>query len=163
MVMRVGAARPSGLRYQVVTLSDWSGSTDADETSHHPQSTLIAIVDDDRWAREGMHSFVVSLGYRGAMFASAEEYLQSELKRFTKCLILDVHLPAMSGPDLQARLINDEYRTPVIFVTAQFEQHVRDRVIAAGAFAYLTKPCDESILIDCLANAVGKEWSETRS
>jgi FixJ family two-component response regulator len=161
--MRMGAARPSGLQDQVAALSNWSGSTDAHRTSHHSQSALIAIVDDDRWAREGMRSFVVSLGYLGATSASAEEYLKSELKRRATCLILDVHLPGMSGPDLQARLISDGYRTPVIFVTAQFEQHVRDRVIAAGAFAYLTKPCDESILIDCLANAVGKEWSETRS
>jgi FixJ family two-component response regulator len=163
MVMGMGAARPSGLQHRVAALSHWSGWTDADETSHQSQSALIAIVDDDRWAREGMHSFVVSLGYLGATFVSAEEYLESELKPCAKCLILDVHLPGMSGPDLQARLINDGCRTPVIFVTAQFEQHVRDRVIVAGAFAYLTKPCDENTLIDCLANAVSKEEPGARS
>jgi FixJ family two-component response regulator len=162
MVMGMGAARPSGLQHRLAVLSHWSGSTDAGEALHYPQSALIAIVDDDRWAREGMHGFVESLGYRGAMFASAEEYLESESKRCAACLILDVHLTGMSGPDLQERLINDGYHTPVIFVTAQFEQHARNRVVAAGALAYLTKPWDESILIDCLANAVGKEWPAAR-
>jgi FixJ family two-component response regulator len=110
-----------------------------------------------------MQGFVESLGYVCVMFASAEEYLESESKQWATCLILDVHLTGMSGPDLQARLINDGYCPPTVFVTAQFEQHARDRVIAAGALAYLTKPWDESILIDCLANAVGKEWRAARS
>lgn len=117
-------------------------------------NTLIAIVDDDPWAREGMSSFVGSLGYLGATFGSAEDYLASEQKRRAGCLIVDVHLCGMSGPDLQARLLADGYCTPVIFVTAQFEEHVRDRVMQAGALGYLTKPWDERALITCLEDAV---------
>lgn len=118
------------------------------------RKALIAIVDDDPWVREGMNSFVGSLGYLGATFMSAEEYLDSDLKRRTGCLILDVHLCGMSGPDLQTRLLADGYCTPVIFVTAQFEEHVRDRVMRAGALGYLTKPWDERALITFLEDAV---------
>jgi CheY-like chemotaxis protein len=135
--------------------------SNAGRNSNYSRNELIAIVDDDQWAREGMNSFVVSLGYLGVMFESAEEYLESELKKSTQCLILDVHLSGMSGPDLQARLLTDGYCPPVIFVTGRFEQHVRDRVIKAGAFGYLTKPCDESVLIDCLKNAVGRQRPST--
>jgi FixJ family two-component response regulator len=122
----------------------------------HARNSLIAIVDDDQWAREGMNSFVASLGYFGAMFMSAEEYLGSNLKQRAECLILDVHLCGMSGPDLQARLRAEGYRTPIIFMTAKFEARVRDRVMGAGALGYLTKPCDENILINCLERAVGR-------
>ncbi len=118
------------------------------------RNTLIAIVDDDPWAGEGMNSFVVSLGYLGVTFVSAEEYLNSKLKERTRCLILDVHLGGMSGPELQARLLADGYCTPIIFVTAKFEEHVRDRVMGAGAFGYLIKPCDETTLLNCLEQAI---------
>jgi FixJ family two-component response regulator len=122
----------------------------------HARNSLIAIVDDDQWAREGMNSLVSSLGYFGATFMSAEEYLGSNLKRRAGCLILDVHLCGMSGPDLQTRLRAEGYCTPIIFMTAKFEERVRDRVMGAGALGYLTKPCDERVLIDCLERAVGR-------
>lgn len=127
-----------------------------DRDSDRFRNGLIAIVDDDPWASEGLNSFIASLGYLGATFISAEEYLASELKDRTRCLILDVHLCGMSGPDLQARLLADGLCTPVIFVTAQFQEHVRDLVMGAGAVGYLTKPCDEGALIDSLERAVGR-------
>jgi CheY-like chemotaxis protein len=131
-----------------------SASNDTDHNGNYHRNELIAVVDDDRWAREGMNSFVASLGYLGAMFMSAEEYLGSELKQHTRCLILDVHLCGMSGPDLQARLLADGYCTPIIFVSALFEERVRDQVMNAGAFGYLTKPCDEITLMNCLERAI---------
>lgn len=140
-----GAARDNGVRISAAPI-DIKPAQDA----------LIAIVDDDRWACEGMNNFVESLGYHGAMFMSAEQYLGSSLKQRTGCLILDVHLCGMSGPDLQTRLLADGYRTPVIFVTALFEERVRIRVMEAGALGYLTKPCDETVLTSCLERAVGR-------
>lgn len=127
----------------------------ANAFTRHARNALIAIVDDDQWAREGMNSFIESLGYFGATFMSAEDYLESDLKRRTGCLILDVHLCGMSGPDLQARLRADGYCTPIIFVSAQFEDRVRERVMAAGAFGYFAKPCDQRGLVNCLEQAVG--------
>lgn len=119
------------------------------------KNVLISIVDDDHWACDGMNSIVVSLGYSGVSFQSAEEYLASELKQRTRCLILDVHLGGMSGPELQIRLLADGDCTPIIFVTGKVEEHVRDRVMGAGALGYLSKPCDENILLKCLERAIG--------
>jgi len=131
------------------------GSHKAGRKSGRARNRLIAIVDDDQWAREGINALIASLGYSSATFVSAEEYLGSESEPYTACLILDVHLPGMSGPELQDRLTADGGRTPIVFVTGQFDERVRNRVIDAGALAYLTKPCDESALISCLVRALG--------
>lgn len=120
-------------------------------------SELIAIVDDDQGARDGLSALFDSLGYRSAVFASAEEYLSSKLKADTGCLILDVHLPGMSGPDLQSLLVVDGNRTPIVFVTGRFEQNIRNRVIAAGALDYLIKPFIEKAVVDCIEKALGPE------
>jgi FixJ family two-component response regulator len=116
---------------------------------------LIAIIDDDRCAREGINALIASLGYSSATFMSAEEYLGSDSKLHTACLILDVHLPGMSGPDLQSYLMADGGKIPIVFVTALFDERVKNRVIGAGALGYLIKPCDESALISCLVKAIG--------
>src|ERR1700739_600063 len=120
-------------------------------------SELIASVDDDQGARDGLSALFDSLGYRSAVFASAEEYLSSKLKADTGCLILDVHLPGMSGPDLQSLLVVDGNCTPIVFVTGRFEQNIRSRVIAAGALDYLIKPFIEKAVVDCIEKALGPE------
>jgi CheY-like chemotaxis protein len=109
---------------------------------------LITIVDDDECACAGLRALIESLGRRTATFASAEDYLASDIREDTACLILDVHLPGMSGPDLQAHLIAEGRWQPTVFVTGRFEEHVQKRVIEAGALGYLTKPCNEKALLD---------------
>lgn len=122
----------------------------------HLQTELIAVVDDDGYARAGLCALIESLGHSAAMFASAEDYLASGTNESTACLFLDVHLPGMSGPDLQAYLIAAERCPPIIFATGRFEQHVRDRVLEAGALAYLTKPCSEKALLDCIGRVLAQ-------
>lgn len=124
---------------------------------------LITIVDDDDCVREGLSALIGSLGRRTATFASAEDYLASDSRVKTACLILDVHLPGMSGPDLQAHLIADGCCPPTIFVTGRFEEHVRKRVIEAGALGYLNKPCNEKILFDYIDKALCQTMSAGRS
>jgi FixJ family two-component response regulator len=118
---------------------------------------LIAIIDDDQSILDGLSALFESLGYRSAVFPSAEEYLLSRLKTDTRCLIVDVHLRGMSGPDLQSHLIADGNCTPIVFITGRFEQIVRNRVIAAGALDYLIKPFIEKSVIDCIQKALGAE------
>jgi CheY-like chemotaxis protein len=137
-------------------LAEMPGSRKAGRKSGRVRNGLIAIVDDNQCARDGIDALIASLGYTSATFMSAEEYLRSDCKQRIACLILDVHLPGMSGPDLQARLIADGDRTPIVFVTALFDERVRGRVIEAGALGYLSKPFDESALISCLVRAVGR-------
>jgi CheY-like chemotaxis protein len=114
----------------------------------------MAVIDDSTDAREGLHALILSLGYKCKAFESAEDFLRSGSKADTACLILDVHLPRMSGPDLQAHLIASGYFIPIVFVSGRFEERIRSQVLAAGALAYLTKPYDESALLACLEKAL---------
>jgi FixJ family two-component response regulator len=118
------------------------------------KSHVISIIDDDPSVREATQSLIRSLGYDAQVFASAEEYLQSERLTDSSCLITDLHMPGMSGTDLQDRLIADGYQIPIIFVTAYYEDRIRDRVMDAGAFGFLRKPFNDESLIACLDRAL---------
>jgi FixJ family two-component response regulator len=115
---------------------------------------VISIIDDDESVREATARLIRSLGYRSAVFASADDYLRSEVARQSDCVITDLHMPGMSGTDLQDRLTADGRRTPIIFITAYFEEKIRARVLDAGAFGFLSKPFDENALIECVDRAL---------
>lgn len=117
---------------------------------------VISIIDDDASVREATARLIRSLDYRAAMFSSAEEYLQSDQLRDSSCLITDLNMPGMNGTDLQDRLIAQGHRTPMIFMSAYFEEKVRDRVFDAGASGFLRKPFDEKSLIACLDKALAE-------
>ena len=121
---------------------------------------VISIIDDDESVREATKSLVRSLGYKAAVFESAEEYLQSDRLKDSSCLITDLHMPGMSGADLQDRLIADGRQIPMIFVTAYYEEKVRDRVLDAGAYGFLRKPFNDESLIECLDKALTASSSE---
>ena len=126
-----------------------------------PRLRVISIIDDDASVREAIARLVRSLGHRAAVFSSAEEYLQSGRVRDSDCLITDLNMPGMSGAALQDRLIADGLRTPIIFMTAYFEEKVSARALQAGASGFLRKPFEDDSLIDCLTKAL--KQSENRS
>jgi FixJ family two-component response regulator len=109
-------------------------------TAYLPEATMISIVDDDVSVREATKRWVRSLGYSAAAFASAEEFLLSGKVNDTECVITDVHMPGLSGIELQSHLISQGNRTPIIFVTAFPEERTRTRALEAGAIGFLTKP-----------------------
>ena len=115
---------------------------------------MISIVDDDAIVREATLSLVRSLGFTGVTFASAEDFLHSDCVTDTACLIADVHLPGLSGIELQIRLRAEGSRIPVIMMTAYPEARTRARALDAGAIAFLSKPYDTNSLIDCLDRAL---------
>lgn len=115
----------------------------------------VAIIDDDVWARRGISDLVSSLGYRTLMFASAEEFLQSSSVEESACVITDLQMPGMNGLELQRRLKDRSKGPNVILVTAYPDENSRARALAAGAFGFLSKPFDETRLIQCLAEAAG--------
>jgi FixJ family two-component response regulator len=118
------------------------------------KAPLIAIVDDDDSFRRATTSFVRSLGYMAAAFASAEAFLQSDRVGDTDCLITDVQMPGMDGIELQSRLIAQGHRLPVIFITAFPEMKARGQALAAGAAGFLDKPFSDQSLITCLNEAL---------
>jgi FixJ family two-component response regulator len=115
---------------------------------------VISIIDDDPSVREATARLVRSLGYRAAVFSSAEEFLQSDHVRDSACLITDLQLSGMSGAGLQDRLVADGDRTPMIFMTAYFDDKIRARVLQAGAFGFLRKPFADDSLIESLDKAL---------
>jgi FixJ family two-component response regulator len=117
------------------------------------QVKMISIVDDDSFVRQATQSLLRSVGYGAVTFASAEEFLQSDEIAATSCLITDVHMPGLSGVELQSLLLAQGYHMPMIFVTAFVEEKTRARALKAGAMAFLIKPFDVNRLIECVHRA----------
>jgi FixJ family two-component response regulator len=104
------------------------------------QGTLISVVDDDVSTRESLPDLLKTFGFLTRSFASAEEFLASEALPDTRCLILDVSMPGMSGPQLQLELIDRGLKMPIIFITARYDQYLRADLLAKGAVECLHKP-----------------------
>ncbi len=113
----------------------------------------IGIIDDDESVRRALRRLVQSAGLNVETFATAEEFLESSEQRLRDCLILDVHLPGMSGRDLQQRLIAEGRQVAIVFITAYPDQRVREEVLRAGAVAFLEKPFEEQSLLDAVDRA----------
>ena len=117
---------------------------------------LISIVDDDESFRDSMRRLVKSLGYSGAVYASAAEFLASPRLAVTDCLVADIHMPEMSGVELYRRLIGTGQEIPTILVTAYPDDCVQEQMLSEGVRCYLRKPLEEAVLIDCLHSAVAR-------
>jgi len=115
---------------------------------------LMAIVDDDDALRNSLDDLLQSVGFRVQGFASAEAFLRAQHAPETACLILDVRLPGMNGLELQRQLGAAHWRLPIIFVTAYADANVRARALAAGAVAFLSKPCREEDLLNAIDAAL---------
>jgi FixJ family two-component response regulator len=118
------------------------------------EALLIAIVDDDQLARDGIRELVESLGYTAATFTSAEQFLQSAVLAQTTCLITDLQMPGLSGLDLQQELQSRGNHTPVIVITAYPNAKHRTRALNNGAVGFLSKPFDDRSLMECLTAAI---------
>jgi FixJ family two-component response regulator len=114
----------------------------------------ISIVDDDASVRAATARLLRSMGFSAQTFASAKEFLSSAQLHETACLIADVEMPGMSGVELQDHLIATGHTIPTIFITAFPDERVRDRALNAGAIDFLSKPFDESRLLECVEQAL---------
>jgi FixJ family two-component response regulator len=116
---------------------------------------LVAVVDDNESVRESLPDLLQQVGLAVQAFASAEEFLASGAVDRTNCLVLDVGLPGMSGPELQQDLLRRGKDIPIVFITAQGDKSLRPRLLAAGAVACLFKPFGDTALIEAVAAALG--------
>lgn len=112
--------------------------------------SLISVVDDDESMRESLPGLLRELGFPAQTFSSAEEFLASDTISRTRCLILDIAMPGMSGPELQLELKRRRISTPIIFVTAHGDEAVRRRLLEQGAVECLLKPFSDVALLDAL-------------
>lgn len=120
---------------------------------------LISVVDDDVSVRESLPDLLASFGFEVASFASAEAFLQSESLDRTGCLILDITMPGMTGPQLQERLLSRETVIPIVFITAHAEDRIIPRLLELGAVACLYKPLSDAALMDAVNKAIGSTGS----
>ena len=118
------------------------------------ESSLVAVVDDDESVRESLPDLLRQFGFAAQAFSSAEAFLASEALGETRCLILDVAMPGMSGPDLQQELMRRRQEIPIVFITANRDRTIRSRVLAQGAVECLFKPFNETALLDALNAAL---------
>jgi FixJ family two-component response regulator len=118
---------------------------------------LVSVIDDDQSVRESLPDLLKEFGYEAAVFSSAEEFLDSGQIGRSKCLILDVAMPGMSGPDLLAELKRRRHEIPTIFITGQRDATIRPRVMAEGAVECLFKPFSDVALDEALKSATGKK------
>ena len=112
--------------------------------------SLVSVIDDDESVRESLPDLLRQLGFAAQAFSSAEAFLSSEAISDTSCLILDVAMPGMSGPDLQQELTRRRQEIPIVFITANGDRTVRPRLLAQGAVECLFKPFSDTALLGAL-------------
>jgi FixJ family two-component response regulator len=115
---------------------------------------LISVVDDDDSVRESLQGLLESIGFGVETFSSAQAFLDSECLTRTDCLILDVRMPGMRGPDLQRELTRREWDIPIVFITAHGDEDIRPRVLSEGAVDCLLKPFTEEALLKAIHSAL---------
>jgi FixJ family two-component response regulator len=115
---------------------------------------LVSVVDDDESVRESLPDFLRQFGFAAEAFPSAEAFLASDVVATTSCLLLDIAMPGMSGPELQEELIRRRQKIPIVFITAHGDSTVRPRLLERGAVECLSKPFSEVALLDALSAAI---------
>jgi FixJ family two-component response regulator len=120
------------------------------------QRNLVSVVDDDESVREALPDLLKSHGFATRAFASAEAFLASEALAATGCLVLDVSMPGMTGPELQIELAQRRLPMGIVFITAHADATVEAEVLRRGAVAFLLKPFTEAAIVEAVNAALGK-------
>ena len=115
---------------------------------------LLSVVDDDEMLRESLPDLLREFGFAARAFSSGQEFLASNFVDETRCLILDVAMPGMSGLDLQKELKRRGQTIPIIFITGQKDEDVRKQALKQGAVKFMYKPFSDSDLIDAVNAAL---------
>jgi FixJ family two-component response regulator len=116
---------------------------------------LVIVVDDDESVRESLPDLLRYFGFDAEVFPSAEAFLESDAVADTSCVILDIGLPGLSGPDLRQELLRQGRCIPTIFITAQTDRTLGADLVARGAVACLFKPFSDTALLDAITAALG--------
>jgi FixJ family two-component response regulator len=115
---------------------------------------LVSVVDDDESVRESLPDLLREFGFAARAFASAEEFLASDCVGRTRCLVLDIAMPGMSGPDLQRELTRRRQEIPIVFITARADDTAIPRLLEEGAVECLFKPFSDTALLGALKVAL---------
>lgn len=116
--------------------------------------SLVSVVDDDESVRESLPDLLREFGFAAEAFSSAEAFLASDFVDHTRCLILDIAMPGMSGPELQRELAQRRHAFPIVFITAHKDEAMRRHLLDHGAVECLFKPFNETALLAALHSAL---------
>jgi len=130
--------------------SEPPAATDAAKKSMKVTRSLVSVVDDDESVRESLPDLLKEFGFAARAFSSAQEFLASDYVGQTRCLILDIAMPGMTGPGLQQELKLRRQEIPIVFITAQRDEAVRSRMLEQGAVECLFKPFSDTALLQAL-------------
>ena len=120
-------------------------------------SSLLAILDDDKSVLSALQDLIESEGMSTLCFSSAEQFLHSGARRTAACLIADIHMPGMSGVELQATLKADRCQIPIIFITGHGDIPMTVKAIKSGAVEFLTKPFIDQDLLNAIEQAFDRD------
>ena len=118
----------------------------------HATGVLIAVVDDDESVRRATGRLLRTAGFEAETYASGTDFLDAIKHCTPSCVIVDLHMPGMSGLEVQSRLSG--FEIPVLFITAYDDPGARDRALQAGAVSYLRKPFTEDALLEAIDSAI---------
>jgi FixJ family two-component response regulator len=118
---------------------------------------LVSVVDDDQSFRESLPELLKELGFAARTFSSAKDFLASDAVLHSSCLMLDVAMPVMTGPELFRELRSRDVRIPVVFITARRDEVARSQLLDEGAAECLFKPFDDTALLQALNKAIGSK------
>ncbi len=127
---------------------------ESDQVGCGPDPPLVSIVDDDESVRESLPDLLKQFSLAAHVFSSAEEFLASDYIGQTRCLMLDVAMPGMNGPDLQRELMRRKLAIPIIFITGTTDMTIRPQLIEQGAVECLFKPFSDTALLEALNSAL---------
>jgi FixJ family two-component response regulator len=115
---------------------------------------LLSVVDDDESVRESLPDLLREFGFAAQAFSSAEEFLASGSIDETSCLILDIAMPGMSGPELYEELKRRRRKIPTVFITGQRDETIRARLLQECAAGFLLKPFSDTALLAAVQTAL---------
>ena len=117
----------------------------------------VFIIDDDPSARRGLTRLVRAAGLHAESFASAADFLASEQRSGPGCIVLDVRMPEMTGPELQEELIKADYSLPIVFLSAHADVPIAAGAMKKGAVDFLTKPVDGPDLLAAIEESLTRD------
>lgn len=117
---------------------------------------FIAVVDDEEPIRKALKRLLRAAGLEAEGYASGQAFLDDAASRRPDCVLVDLHMPSMSGQQLLTHIRKMAGRPPVVVITAHDAPETRDECLAAGAAAYLRKPLDDRLLLNAINAALSR-------
>jgi FixJ family two-component response regulator len=158
LVLTIGAKQYQSTMDGRLTVSHSSGMG-CSENKGQGKRHFLSVVDDDESIRESLPDLLEEFGFTTRAFSSAEEFLSSGCVDETSCLILDIAMPGMGGPELHQELKRRGQQIPTVFITGQRDEGIRTRLLKQGAIEFLLKPINDEALVAAVKTALREPWN----